>query len=134
MDILDPRHEAHVEHLFRRACALLGMQGFTLRPLRRRVRGVGKFRSITYGHTRPGTPIITVDLYTPRTMKTRKLDAILRVIVHELTHHQVPPRIARRGFRLFRLAHHPAFWSRYKKNVALLAGDEMLGIYFEPVK
>lgn len=131
MDLLDPRHEAQVEYLFQRVCVLLGMKGFTLRPLRRRVRGTGKFHSLTYGHTRVGTPIITVDLYTPRTMKTRKLDAILRVIAHELTHHQVPPRLYRRGFHFVQRAHHPRFWSRYKKNVAMLAKDEVLGGYFK---
>ncbi len=130
-DILDPRHEALVEHLFQRTCVILDMKGFTLRPMRRRVRGVGTFRSLTYGHTRPGIPVITVDLYTPRTMKMRKMDAILRVIVHELTHHQVPPRLYRRGFHFIRRAHHPQFWSRYKKNVSLLAKDEMLGVYFK---
>ena len=129
MDTLDPRHEALVEHLFHRACMLLQMPGFELRPLRRRVRVVGKLRSYRLGDTKLGEKRITVDLYTPRTMHPRKTDAILRVIAHELTHHQSPPRVYRRGFRLVRLIHHPPFWTQYKKNVAVLAKDEMLGVY-----
>ncbi len=129
-DILDPRHEQHVEHLFKRACSVLGMPGFELRPLRRRVRGVGKLHSYKLGYTKLGEKLVTIDLYTPRTMKPRKLDAILRVICHELAHHQSPPRLYRQGFRLIRLAHHPKFWSQVKKNVAALAQDEILGEYF----
>lgn len=130
MDILDPRHEQLVEHLFRRACVVLNMPGFALRPLRRRVRGTGKLRSLRLGYTTLGTPRITVDLYTPRTSQPRKLDAILRVIAHELAHHQAPPCIARRGFRLVRYAHHPAFWRQVKQNVAVFQKDDVLGAYF----
>ncbi|HWQ99752.1 MAG TPA: hypothetical protein VN397_02790 [Candidatus Methylomirabilis sp.] len=132
-DIIDPRHEQLVEHLFRRACHVLAMPGFELRPLRRRVRGVGKLHSYKLGYTKLGEKRVTVDLYTPRTMKPRKLDAILRVICHELAHHQSPPRLYRHGFRIVRMAHHPPFWKQTKKNVTALAQDEMLGQYFTRV-
>jgi hypothetical protein len=130
MDILDPRHEALIEHLFKRACLVLGMKGFELRPLRRRVRGVGKLHSYKLGYTKLGEKLVTIDLYTPRTMKQRKIDAILRVICHELTHHQEPPRLYRRGFHFVRMVHHPRFWKQVKKNVELLKKDEVLGPYF----
>ena len=130
MDILDPQHEERVEQLFRRACTVLNMSEFELRPLRRRVRGRGRLRSLRLGYTKLGETRITVDLYTPRTSKPRKLDAILRVIAHELAHHQAPPCIARRGFRLVRYAHHPAFWRQVKKNVAAFQKDELLAPYF----
>ncbi|MBI4139215.1 hypothetical protein HY479_03640 [Candidatus Uhrbacteria bacterium] len=129
-DIIDPRHEAYVEHLFRRACSVLGMPGFELRPLRRRVRGRGKLRSLALGYTKLNEKRITVDLYTPRTMKPRKLDAILRVVAHELAHHQEPPRLYRSWFKILRRAHHPHFWKQYKKNVEALQKDEVLGGLF----
>lgn len=129
-DIIDPRHEAVVQHLFQRACIALEMPGFELRPLRRRVRGTGKLRSLALGYTKLGEKLITVDLYTPRTMKPRKLDAILRVVCHELAHHQAPPRLRRVWFRYVREIHHPKFWQQYKRNVAHLAKDELLKAYF----
>lgn len=129
-DVLDPRHEALVEHLFKRACLVLDMPGFGLRPLRRRVRGRGKLRSYALGYTKIGEKLVTIDLYTPRTCRPRKLDAILRVICHELAHHQQPPRLYRHWFRFVRVIHHPRFWTQVKKNVAALAEDEMLGPYF----
>lgn len=129
-DILDPQHEALVEQLFQRACVILGMEGFELRPLRRRVRGVGKLRSLRLGYTRIGEKRVTIDLYTPRTSQPRKIDAILRVICHELAHHQAPPRIIRKWFRARRSIHHPEFWKQCKDNVALLSRDEMLAPYF----
>ncbi|MFZ2804626.1 MAG: hypothetical protein WA001_05410 [Patescibacteria group bacterium] len=129
-DIVDPQHEMHVEQLFRRTCSVLGMDGYALRPLRRRVRGRGKLRSLALGYTKIGSKVITVDLYTPRTMKPRKTDAILRVICHELAHHQAPPRIIRRWFRQVRMIHHPQFWAQYKQNVAQIGKDDVLRAYF----
>lgn len=131
-DILDPKHEQLVEHLFRRAEAMLGFHGFTLKPLRRKSRGVGKFHYLRLGYTKPGIREMTVDLYTPRTMKPRKIDAILRVIAHEFAHHQEPPKVWRRLFRKpILVAHHPGFWKQYKKNVAGFQNDEMLKTFFE---
>jgi len=129
-DIVDPRHEAMVEHLFQRCLAVLDMPGFELRPLRRRMRGKGKFRSLTYGYTKPGEKWVVIDLYTPKTMKPRKMDAIIRVIAHELAHHQKPPRYYREWFTIKYMIHHPPFWTQYKKNVAKLSCDEVLSTYF----
>ncbi len=129
-DIIDPRHEQLMEHLFKRTCIVLGMHGFEMRPLRRRVRGVGKLRSYALGYTKLNEKLVTIDLYTPRTMKTRKIDAILRVICHELAHHQEPPRVMRVGFKLVRMIHHPHFWVQVKKNVEIIKKDELLAEYF----
>lgn len=132
-DIIDPRHEALVEHLFQRALQVLEMPGFELRPMRRRTRGEGRLRSVVYGYTRLDRKLITIDLYTPRTMKARKIDAILRVIAHELAHHQKPPRVYRQWFRLVRMIHHPPFWTQYRRNVASMQKDGILGTYFSPL-
>lgn len=129
-DIIDSRHEALVEHLFKRSLVVLNLPGFEFRPMRRRVRGRGVLRSVVYGYTRLDAKLITIDLYTPRTMKPRKMNAILRVIAHELAHHQQPPKLYRRWFRLVRMIHHPAFWTQYKKNVKQLQQDELLKFYF----
>lgn len=129
-DICDPSHEERVHFLFKRVCLLLQMEEFELRPLRRRKRGEGKFRSFRLGYTRLDTKRITIDFYTPKTMQPRQTDAILRVICHELAHHQEPPRLYRSGFRLLRRSHHPHFWKRYKQNVELLKQDHVLKEYF----
>ena len=129
-DILDPRHEALIEHLFRRVLVVLDMPGFEFRAMRRRTRGQGRLRSVVYGYTRLDVKLVTIDLYTPRTMKPRKLDAILRVMAHELAHHQQPPQLYRQWFRLVRIIHHPPFWTQYKRNVAMMQDDEMLKVYF----
>lgn len=130
-DILDPRHEALVDHLFQRACFVLKCPGFVLRPLRRRSRGQGKLHMLRLGYTRLSEKQITVDLYTPRTMKPRQMDAVLRVICHELTHHLEPPKIWHRWFsRPIRVIHHPDFWKKYKAGVESMKRDELLGKFF----
>lgn len=129
-DILDPRHEALVEHLFRRTCRVLGTPGFELKPLRRRARGKAALRSYALGYTRLDKKVVTIDLYMPRTQEPREVGAILRVVCHELAHHQEPPRLYRAGWgRTVRRIHHPAFWRQVKKNVAELQADELLGPY-----
>jgi predicted SprT family Zn-dependent metalloprotease len=130
MDIIEPKHEAFVEHLFQRTCIVLGTRGFTLKPLRRRLRGKGKYRTLMYGYTRIGVQEITIDFYTPKTMKPRKTDAIIRVICHELTHHQAPPRVCWYKGRRMHMDHHPRFWKKYKKNVECISKDDILGQYF----
>ena len=130
VDIIDPRHEAYVEHLFQRVCRVLSLPGFELRPLRRRARGVGKLHSYRLGYTKLGEKRVTIDLYTPHTSKPRKLDAILRVVCHELAHHQSPPKAFRHGRRIIRYDHHPEFWMQTKKNVNALRKDEVLGKLF----
>jgi predicted SprT family Zn-dependent metalloprotease len=132
-DIIDPRHEALVEHLFRRVLAVLEMPGFEFRAMRRRTRGKGRLRSVVYGYTRLTEKLVTIDLYTPHTMKPRKMDAIMRVIAHELAHHQEPPKLYRHWFRLVRIIHHPPFWAQYKRNVAKLQEDELLKEHFGPI-
>ena len=127
MDIIDPRHEAYVEHLSQRTCRVLDMHGFELRPLRRRVRGKkGSLRSYNQGYTRLGERAVTIDLYTPQTMKPRKMGAIIRVICHELAHHQSPPGYFWKGWKRIHSAHHPRFWRQYNKNVVKLSADEVL--------
>lgn len=131
-DIIDPRHEALIEHLFKRTESLLGFSGFLLKPLRRRKRGIGKFHSYNQGYTELGSKSMTVDLYTPRTMKPRKTAAILRVIAHEFAHHQKPPKRMGGWFRgpARIVTHHPIFWGQYKKNVAKMKRDDVLGNHF----
>jgi hypothetical protein len=131
MDIIDPRHEALVQHLFDRVCMVLDMRGFTFAPLRRRLRGKGKFHSFAYGYTKLSKPHVVIDLYTPRTMKPRNMDAILRVMCHELTHHQEPPRVMIFRRRRVIMSHHPNFWKRYKANVETISKDELLCVYFQ---
>ena len=129
-DIVHAEHEVLVDQLFRRSCEVLGMPHFEWRPLRRRVRGHGHSRTIALGYTKIGTNLITLDLYTPRTMVPRKIDAILRVVCHELAHHQSPPRVVRRWFRISRRIHHPEFWMQCKQNIISLQQDELLKVYF----
>lgn len=129
-DIVHTDHEILIDQLFRRSCEVLGMPHFEWRPLRRRVRGRGRSRSIALGYTKIGTNLITLDLYTPRTMVPRKIDAILRVVCHELAHHQAPPKIYRSWFRVVRRIHHPEFWMQCKQNIISLQQDDILKVYF----
>lgn len=130
MDIYDPQHEEQCTALFLRTCDVLEMPGFELRPLRRRKRGRGKFHSYALGYTRLDQKVITIDLYTPRTMKPRRIDAILRVACHELAHHQSPPRLIRVWFRIKRYSHHPEFWQQCKQNIERLQQDPILRDHF----
>ena len=130
-DIINPQHEELIAHIFQRCLIVLKMPGFQFKALRRKKRGRGKFNKTVYGYTKLGQKMITIDLYTPRTAKPRKIDAIIRVIAHELAHHQQPPRYFLKGFKLVKIIHHPYFWQQYKKNILLFQKDVILRQYFK---
>ncbi len=71
-----------------------------------------KNKSYIIGHTSIGGNTITLDIYTARLRKPKKISAILAVLVHEIAHHQKPPyRQWHRG-RWIARQHFPRFYKK----------------------
>ena len=122
-------HEQQVDQLFNRACAVLRMTKLSWRPMRNR--GVKRgTTSYTLGHTNLSDKIVYLDLYTPRLRKPKSLNAILRVIAHEIAHYQKPPYRQRyKGHWIWR-QHYPRFYKQVTKNIEKFKKDPKLGQYF----
>ena len=146
----DEVHERMVQNICSYACGFLKYPQMQVRIMRR-IKPVGKGRGYVMGHTSIGTNIITLDIYTARLRKPKKISAILAVLAHEIAHHQKPPyrqwhRPARRlglrshfgeggrlgggGGRWIIRGHFPKFYTQVNKNMAKMKGDELLGKYF----
>ncbi|MBI4359982.1 MAG: hypothetical protein HY564_02730 [Candidatus Jacksonbacteria bacterium] len=124
-------HEQQIILLFNRACKILKLAGFTFRPMIGRISAVSDIkRSYRLGHTNLKTRTVTVDIYTARLRKPKKMSAILAVIAHELAHHQKKPYRQRYRGRWINRIHYPSFYRQVKKNMEKFKKDAMLGRYF----
>ena len=124
-------HEQEVSMAFIRACAVLRMRDFSFRAMRgREAGGVNTKRAYILGHTSLKNKTVTIDIYTAKKRKPKKVSAILAVIAHELAHHQKPPYRERfRGHWINRI-HFPAFYRHVNTNIARFKKDAVLGKYY----
>lgn len=125
-----PQHEQKVFELFRRACEILKLKDFTLKPMQRR--GVIKsIKGLRLASTNLRSRQIIVDFYTPKKRLPKSYNSILRIIAHEFTHHQKPPyRTIYKGHLINRM-HYPAFYRETNKIIKKFKKDEILGQYFK---
>jgi len=122
--------ELAVKTIIDRALDILAVKGYAFRPMRR-VNPVRKNSGYIEGHTSLRHKTITIDIYTARLRKPKKISAILAVLAHEIAHHQKPPyRQYYRG-RLITRWHYPAFYKQVNKNIKKFKQDETLSKYFE---
>ena len=126
----DEIHEVMVQNICNYACRFLAYPYLKIRIMRR-VRPVGKNRGYVMGHTSIGTNIVTLDIYTARLRKPKKISAILSVLAHEIAHHQKPPYRQRWQGRWIIRQHYPQFYTQVTKNIEKIKRDELLGKYFQ---
>jgi len=127
--MLNIQHEQLVTHLFTRACIILKCPDLSFRPMQDR--GARNSKNLVLGHTNLKKKTITIDIYTPRHRKPKSYNSILRVIAHEIAHHQKPPFRQRYKGHLIARQHYPAYYKQVTKNVEKFKKDEMLGEYFK---
>jgi len=117
---------------FNRASEVLKLTGFTFRPMLGRKAAVADIkRAYRLGHTNLKTKIVTVDIYTARLRKPKKMSAILAVIAHEFAHHEKKPYRQKYRGRWINRIHYPSFYRQVKKNMEKFKKDAVLGRYFK---
>ncbi|OGF41739.1 hypothetical protein A2477_00960 [Candidatus Falkowbacteria bacterium RIFOXYC2_FULL_47_12] len=125
----DEVHELMIKNICSYACRLLKYPDLKVKTMQR-LRPVGKNRGYVMGHTSIASQTITLDLYTARQRKPKKISAILAVLAHEITHHQKPPYRQWHHGRWIARQHFPKFYTQVNKNMGELKQDELLGKYF----
>lgn len=123
-------HEQLVQQLFNRACEVLRIKNLVFRPMNGRVRPVNTKKSFSLGHTSLKRGVVTIDIYTPRFRKPKSYNSILRVIAHEIAHHQKPPFRQRYKGHLIDRQHYPEFYEQVNGNVERFKVDKALGRFF----
>ena len=123
-------HEDQVQILFDQACQVLKLKGFVCRPMRAQSKVLENNKRFSLGRTRLADKEIFIDIYTPRLRKPKSPNGILRIMAHELAHHQKTPyKQWYKGHWIVR-AHYPRFYKQVNKNVEKFKKDEVLGRYF----
>lgn len=92
--------------------------------------GVKSAKNLVLGHTNLKNKTITVDIYTPKHRKPKSYNSILRVIAHEIAHHQKLPYRQRYKGHLIIRKHYPAFYKQVNKNIEKFKKDGVLGEHF----
>ena len=123
-------HQLQVGLAVERAFEVLKAKGFTFMEMER-TQAVKKNAGYIEGHTSFADKTITVDIYTARLRKPKKISAILGVLAHEIAHHQKPPYRQRHNGRLITRYHYPQFYKQVNRNIAKLKKDRELKKFYE---
>ena len=87
-------------------------------------------RGFVIGRTNLRTGSISIDIFTPKQRKQKKISSILRTLCHEVAHHQkLPFRQKHRGRWIIR-QHYPEFYNKVTKNIEKLKKNKDLLKYF----
>jgi hypothetical protein len=128
MEILN--FEEEVQNICSYALDLFGIDRLKFRPMRRRDDRVNTKRGFVIGRTNLKTGLITIDIFTPKFRKPKKISSILRTLAHEAAHHQKMPYRSRYNGRIITRIHYPIFYRQVTRNINKLKKEKALGIYF----
>ena len=125
-------HKEIVQSICQRALRVLKAGRLHFRPMKKRgyltLSGRGNY---ILGRTNLKSGLITIDIFTPKLRKPKKISSILRILCHEIAHHQKPPFRQRYKGRFIIRQHYPDFYKQVNKNILKLKRDKVLGEYFK---
>lgn len=122
-------YETAVHEICTHACKILKYPHIEIKSMNR-TRSIGKNKSYVLGYTNLKRNIVTLDIYTARLRKPKKISAILHVLAHELAHHQKPPYREWYKGRWIVRQHFPRFYKQVCKNIKKFKKDKTLKQYF----
>lgn len=122
--------EQEVQNVCDQALNLFGINRLKFRPMRRQNDHVNTKRGFVIGRTSLKTGLITIDIFTPKFRKSKKISSILRTLSHEAAHHQKPPYRSRFNGRIINRMHYPIFYRQVIRNINKLKRDKILRKYF----
>ena len=97
--------------------------------MRRKAR-INVERGYVIGRTNLKTGNITIDIYTPKERKNKKVSSILRTLCHEVAHHQKKPFRQFYKWKWIIRQHYPEFYQQVNSNIDVLKKDVYLMRYF----
>jgi hypothetical protein len=122
--------EEEVIKVCHRGLEILGVKELRFRPMKRLNNRVNTKHGFVIGRTNLKTGLITIDIFTPNKREPKKISAILKVLCHEIAHHQKPPFRQMYRWKWITRQHYPEFYQQVTKNIELLKGDKELSKYF----
>jgi len=122
--------EQKVQNLCNHALSLIDINKLRFRPMRRKDDQVNTKRGFIIGRTNLKTGLITIDIFTPKFRKPKKISSVLRTLAHEAAHHQKMPYRSRFKGRIITRIHYPIFYRQVTRNINKFKKDKILGEYF----
>jgi hypothetical protein len=119
-------HELAVENACNCALKELGFSNLKFNILRKQNDYVNTKRSFLIGKTNLRSGIISIDIWTPKERRPKKISSILRTLCHEVAHHQKMPYRQRYKGRTINRIHHPVFYRQVKRNINKLKKKNLL--------
>lgn len=123
-------HEISVSIAVNQALDILRYNKLKFTPMARKENRVNTKRGFVIGRTNLKTGSISIDIFTPKTRKPKKISSILTILCHEVAHHQKRPYRQRYKGRIIIRKHFPVFYRQVKRNIAKLKKDKILKNYF----
>ena len=121
-------HEQLVHFLFKRICEILKVADLNFKIMQRK--GSKSNKSYTLGYINLKTRTICLDIYTPKTMKPKSFNGLIRTVCHEIAHLQkMPYKQFHRG-RWITRQHYPQFYKQVDRNINKIKKDGVLGLHF----
>ncbi|MBU1349514.1 hypothetical protein KKC56_02225 [Patescibacteria group bacterium] len=112
------------------AIKILKVDGLHFRPMRRKNNQVNTKYGYVLARTNLKTKLITIDIYTTKKRDAKKISSILRILCHEVAHHQKKPFRQRYKGKIINRQHYPEFYQQVNKNIKILASNTILKKYF----
>ena len=122
--------EEEAQNICEQALNLFGLDRLKFRPMRRRDDHVNTKRGFVIGRTNLKTGLITIDVFTPKFRKPKKISSILRTLAHEAAHHQKTPYRSRFMGRIINRSHYPIFYRQVTRNINKMKKDKILSQFF----
>ncbi len=130
------RYEELIQNLCSHAINIIKQSGIKgdkklyFRPMIRKNNHVNTGHGYIIGRTNLKTGLITIDIFTPKFRKPKAIASILRILAHEIAHHQKPPYRSRYKGRMIIRRHYPIFYRQVKRNIRAFTKDKILKRYF----
>ncbi|NQT49336.1 hypothetical protein HQ571_01430 [Candidatus Kuenenbacteria bacterium] len=124
-------HEDLAQILFQKICQILKVKGLKLKIMARK--GSKSNKRYTLGYINLQTKTVVLDIYTPKTMKPKSLNGLIRTVAHEVAHLQKPPYRQRYQGRWIARQHYPEFYEQVDKNIEKIKKDPVLGMHFRDI-
>ena len=119
-----------VQNICNYGLKVIGLRRLCFKPMRRQEKQVKTKRGYVIGRTNLKTGLVTIDIFTPKFRKPKKISSILRTLAHEAAHHQKRPFRSRFRGRIINRSHYPIFYRQVARNIKKLKKDKILGAYF----
>ena len=119
-------HDDLVTKKCNEALELLGFGSLKFNIMRQQQDCVNTKHGFIVGKTNLKTGLVSIDIWTPKKRRPKKVTSILRTLCHEVAHHQKRPFRQRWHGHIINRIHYPIFYRQVQRNINKLKKKNFL--------